>query len=312
MCRLPECRKPARVSTKGPSKYCSDDHGREFMRLHSHKHRSKLNGQDEGLNKKKRRKDNYVDHDGNGEVDDEEMEESRGGVLRGGELKAAVQSVNNVKDFRTIGDQVSIAAPTDDDVKMGDDTKEESRAGVTYTVEEEAKLAELTGKKEALRTKRIILEDKDVFLGMVKERAREVKEAEVIKDLCGYDPRLTWSDEEFSLWRTSPEGKKVFESRVLIPATSNPTNSDHASNPEDDDKAERKEAVTKGFCMKKRCERHKQWLKIQQQELAFEKDALRQEMRKLDNEEKELRQGAVLRVVEQGQALDTDTVQAVG
>lgn len=307
MCRLSGCRKPARVTTKEPSKYCSDEHGREFMRLHSHKQRSKANGQEDGVAKKKRRKDNYTDHDGNGDVDDEEMEESRGGVLRGGELKAVVEGVTDVKDFRTIGDQVSNLSPTDGKVKLDGDKAGDIQADVTYTAEEETKVAEISGKKEALRAKRMILEDKEVFLGMVKERAKEVKEGEGIKDLCGYDSRLTWSDEEFSRWRSSAEGKKVFESRVLVPASSNTTQPDVGPDTENESKGEGKEAVTQGVCTRKRCERHKQWLKIQQQELAFEKDVLRQEMRKLDHEEKELQQSAVLRGVEQGQELGADT-----
>ena len=307
MCRLPGCRKPARVSTKEPSKYCSDEHGREFMRLHSHKHRSKTNGQDDGLAKKKRRKDNFTDHDGNGDVDDEEMEESRGGILRGGELKAIVKGVTDVNDFRTIGDQVSNPTSTDGNVKLDGDTTDKVPAKITYTVEEETKMAEISGKKDALRTKRMILEDKEVFLGMVKERAKEIKEAEGVKDLCGYDSRLTWSDEEFSLWRSSAEGKKVFESRILVPASSNSTQPDLGQDTENEPKGEGKEAVTHGVCTKKRCERHKQWLKTQQQELAFEKDILRQEMRKLDNEEKELQHSAVLRAVEQSQEPEADT-----
>lgn len=308
MCRLPGCRKPARVSTKEPSKYCSDEHGREFMRLHSHKHRNKTNGQEDGLAKKKRRKENYTDHDGNGDVDDEEMEESRGGVLRGGELKAVVEGVVDVKDFRAVGDQVSNLTSMDGNGKRDGDTIGDGQADLMYTAEEESKLADISGKKEALRTKRTILEDKEVFLGMVKERAREVKETEGVKDLCGYDSRLTWSDEEFSLWRSSAEGKRVFESRVLVPANSNSTqpNIDMGN----ETKGEGKEAATQGVCTKKRCERHKQWLKIQQQELAFEKDVLRQEMRKLDNEEKELQQSAILRGVEQAQEPETDIVQS--
>ena len=301
MCRLSGCRKPARVSATEPSKYCSDEHGREFMRLHSHKHRSKTNGQEDGLAKRKRRKDNYTDHDGNGDVDDEEMEESRGGVLRGGELKAVVEGVTDVKEFKTVGDQVSNITSTDGNGKLDGDRTGDVQADITYTAEEEAKFAELSGKKEALRTKRMILEDKEVFLSMVKERAKEVKEMEGVKDLCGYDSRLTWSDEEFSLWRSSADGKAVFESRVLVPANSNSTQPDIDPDTDNKTQGEAKEAVTQGVCTKKRCERHKQWLKIQQQELAFEKDGLRQEMRRLDNEERELQQSAVLRNLEQGQ-----------
>ncbi len=281
------------------------------MRLHSPKHRSKTNGQDEGFAKRRRRKDNHTDHDGNGELEDEEMEESRGGVLRGGELKGVITSVKDVEEFRIIGDQVAGTIPSDGDVKMRGDNQGHYQTNVEYTEEEEMKIAEISGKKDALRTKRAILEDKDIFLSMVKERAKEVKEAEGVKELCGYDSRLTWSDEEFSIWRSSAEGKKVFESRVLVPAGTNATHPDPSTNAEDDGKSAGKGTATQGVCTKKRCERHKQWLKIQQQELAFEKDALRQEMRKLDAESKELHQGAVLRGVEQGQLPQSDPLVAL-
>jgi len=315
MCRLPGCRKPARLSIKEPSKYCSDEHGREFMRSHSHKHRTKTNGQEGGPGKKKRRKDNYTDHDGNGEVDDEEMEESRGGVLRGGELKAVVKGVNDVKEFRTVGDQVLSPPPTispDGDVKMEGDSDGEVKAKAIYTPEEETKLAEIAGEKEGLKVKRMMLGDKEAFLGMVKERAKGIKEAEGVKELCGYDSRLTWSDEEFETWRSSDEGKKVFESGVLMSAHSKGTSSDLGAIVEAQGKADDNEGVALAVCTKKRCERHKQWLKIQQQELAFEKDTLRQEMRKLDDDEKGLLQVAVLRGVEQSQEQESDAVQPEG
>lgn len=264
-----------------------------------------MNGVEEGASKKKRRKDNYTDHDGNGEFDDEEMEESRGSVLRGGELKAVVKAIKDVKEFRTVGDQVLSPPPTispDGDVKMEGDSDAQIKAKTKYTAEEETKLAETTGKKEGCRAKRMILGDREVFLGMVKEKSKELKESEGVKELCGYDPRLTWSDEEFEVWRSSPEGKKVFESGVLISPISKPTSSASEAAVEDKDKADGNEAAAAPTaCMKKRCERHKQWLKIQQQELAFEKDALRQEMARLDSEEKEVLQAAVLRAIEQGQ-----------
>ncbi|KAI9881130.1 MAG: hypothetical protein M1830_008288 [Pleopsidium flavum] len=296
-------KKPARLSLKEPSKYCSDEHGREFMRSHSHKHRTKTNGLEEGPGKKKRRKDNYTDHDGNGQVDDEEMEESRGGVLRGGELKAVVKAIKDVNEFRTVGDQVLSPPPTigsDGDAKVDGQSGGERKVNVVYSAEEETKLAEITGKKEVLKGNRTMLGDKEVFLGMVKERAKQIKEAEGVKELCGYDSRLTWSNDEFETWRLSAEGKKVFEGGVLVFAPSTSTEFDLGAVVEDEGKAAGKEVMAQVVCTKKRCERHKQWLKIQQQELAFEKDALRQEMRRLDNEEKELMQGAVLRGVEQG------------
>lgn len=309
MCRLTGCRKPARVTGKHPSKYCSDDHGREFMHIHSHKHRSKTNGSEEGHNKKKRRKDNYTDHDWNGAIEDEEMEESRGGVLRGGELKAVVEGVKDLKEFRTVGDQLLPSQHTDaDDVEMQDaGTDAPPHPDVTFTTEEETKLAEITGKKDALRTRRAILEDREIFLALVRERAKEVKELEGVKDLCGYDSRLTWSDDEFSAWRAGAEGQKAFDSRVLGGPATTADASDSAAAA--DACADGKEAAS-GVCTKKRCERHKQWLKIQQQELAFEKDVLRQDMRALDHDEKELRQGAVVRTVEARGQEHNDAEQA--
>ncbi|KAI4139340.1 MAG: hypothetical protein L6R39_006345, partial [Caloplaca ligustica] len=53
-----------------------------------------------------------------------------------------------------------------------------------------------------------------------------------------------------------------------------------------------------GVCKKKKCERHRNWYKIQLQEIAFAKDEVRQGMRKLDDEEKAVRDRARIRWLE--------------
>ena len=58
------------------------------------------------------------------------------------------------------------------------------------------------------------------------------------------------------------------------------------------------EEIGRGVCKKKRCERHKAWLKLQQQDNLFEKDQARQEMKKLDAEEKGVRERAMIRWLE--------------
>ena len=58
------------------------------------------------------------------------------------------------------------------------------------------------------------------------------------------------------------------------------------------------------MCQKKRCERHKQWVKLQQQDIAFEKEECRQEMRKLEAEEKGVGERAMIRHLESGDQVE--------
>lgn len=333
MCRLETCRNPARVAGNKPSKYCSDDHGVEFMRNHA------LKGEPEeikavglrGGNKKRKR-----DNAGSGNMEgDTEMDDTpsylRGGVLCATELKALVGSVNDIAEFRKLGEGVLSpprTASPDDDSKT-EDSKPKSK--VTYSAEESNQLNEITTKIETLRTQKSLLSDRDRFLGLVKARAKtvleelrkrdtELKRKDTIKDICGYDARLSWSDEEFHRWRSLPEGQTALDHGPLGPPTTtlpvapppptspssepfapmptSPTPApDNATAPAD---ADAEDEIGKGVCQRRHCARHRTWWKLHQQELAFEKEEVRLGVRRLEEEEMGVRGRGMVRWLEGG------------
>ena len=335
MCRVDGCRKPARANGSKPSKYCNDDHGEQFMRQHALGKDAKKESKSKTTTGRRRRKDNYTDNTGNGDEaptnlaapgDDDNQSHLRGGILRPNELKSLSDDVKALCDFRKLGEGVlsppQTASPDNRDVKMGvAQLMESEKEKVVYTAEEQAQLTQIAEKRDTLRRRKAALDDKDKLLAMVKTRAKslleDLKKKEGVKDACGYDPRLSWSDEEFDLWRSSPEGQTSFKSGILgAPSASSPLTAT-ASAPSSDPLAtvssypalasglikssvESSADPSKSTCIKKRCERHKQWYKLQQQEIAFEKDDCRREMRKLEAEEKGVGERAMVRSLEGG------------
>ena len=319
MCRLETCREPARVTGSKPSKYCCDEHGEQFMAMRSlGKDAKKSESGKAASTAKKRRKENFTDNSGNGGDDqpdsagDEDQAYLRGGVLRANELKAITSGVRNVEEFKKLGEGVlsppRTVSPDGMDWKAEDvDLLSKEKLKVVYTPEEEAQLADLTLKKASLKRKREALGDREKFFGLVKARAKtvleEMKKKEGTKEICGFDSRLTWSDEEFDAWRNSSDGQKALRSGVLGPPSSSADidGDEEMANGE----SPHTEEIGKGVCQKKRCERHKQWLKLQQQDIAFEKEECRQEMRKLETEEKGVGERAMIRHLEGGDEVET-------
>lgn len=262
---------------------------------------------------KRRRKDNMTDATGNGDdaVVEYEVEDAqaylRGGILRAGELKALTSGVKDVEEFRKLGEGVlsppRTISPDDKDARMQDgDAMSKEKLKVVYTPEEKTQLSEVTSKKDSLKHKREALGDREKFLGLVKSRAKvvleELKKKEGTKDICGFDSRLTWSDEEFEAWRTSSEGQSALKSGQLGAPASSPDNGGDEKMTNGD--GAHPEEIGKGVCPKKRCERHKNWMKMQMQDIAFEKEECRQEMRKLEKEEKGVEERAMMRHLEGG------------
>lgn len=360
MCRLEGCIRPARINGTKKSKYCCDEHGCEFMKREAlkkedeAKHTKSVRTDTTSPIVKKGRKTNnsfadaalVIDDDVEPqapdvslqpmkEADDGAIEEEarlRGGILQPAELKALVSNVNDVSEFHRLGNGPR-NPPRDaelNDVTMEDPTKAPSsyNAQIPYNPTESELLQTLTTKKDELRSRKRLLDDRDTFLILVRERARTVleqlkKKESNIKDICGFDARLIWSDEEFGSWRNTPEGASALKDRKLGAPTvldlrreSAPhlhdarmmdenggqhlTNGDGAvSGPSNSEQQQPDaEEVGRGVCQKKRCERHKQWYKIQQQEIAFAKDEVRQDMRRLDDEEKGVRDRAKIRWLE--------------
>ncbi|OJD28034.1 hypothetical protein ACJ73_00564 [Blastomyces percursus] len=373
MCRLPGCRRPARVSGgMVPSKYCSDEHGREFMRqkaslskqdsavgLASAAKMSVSNSRPRGSSvavgrhlQKGGHRDNTEAEVGQPELgvsnpndEDEEDEDdidldepeadngqtedlgSRGGVLTKNDLKAVVTGVKSAQDFRELGDNIlppSMAksltsssdipeedslsesktnlAPQDlDHIDLDLDTRH-----IQFTTNERQHLHNLCRKRTELRNQLEMLQDRDTFLTLIRQRAKTTLEhlrqadpkssTSAWKDICGYDSRLSWSDDEFNEWRWSELGKKALQSGVLEAADSG---TDGGGNVEmqDADGDRSTDRIARGVCLKKRCERHRQWVKVQQQDMQHEQRVAREELEKCENDTKDVIGRMVLRVV---------------
>jgi COMPASS component SPP1 len=344
MCRLKECRKPARLKMDNLSKYCSDEHGREFMhRMTQHltKHlpikTASLDPLDRvrGVAGKNHSRDSHsVDGDAESIMETDEEEDhngsrppddlgSRGGLLTAGDLKAVVQGVHSAREFRQLGDHLVSPPPLRPSVKSegrNDEEKENSNKmgldlhppNLVYSVEEETKLQKLRKKRHDLLHRREVLQARNKFVGLVRQRSKTVldrlKQKEPKggwKDICGFDGRLAWNDDEFDEWRQSEEGTKAFQEDKLEPErmpTGDTTDADGdekmADDDEDDDndKDHEFEEFARGVCMKKRCERHKQWNKMHQQEIQFEEGMLKQDLKHCEDEAAAVVERAVLRM----------------
>ncbi|KAJ5953180.1 hypothetical protein N7454_000076 [Penicillium verhagenii] len=285
MCRLLECRKPARVTQR--SKYCSDDHGHEFMRRQICN--LKLVPERKG----------------------QEDLGSMGGILTPGDLRAAIMGVTSVEEFRKLGDRILPPSPEPIKKEMTNgDHKEESPKTVDqdfdmdahnaeYSAEEAAKIEKIRSRRDELIHRKELLAARTTFLNLLRPRAKgiveKLKQLEPKggwKDICGFDTRLSWSDEEFDDWRLSEAGKVALaEGTVEAMASSYPDN----DTPMDDTDEDQISFITRGVCTKKRCERHKQWVKVQQQDMVFEEETTDADLAKYATEARSVAERAVLR-----------------
>lgn len=292
MCRLLECRKPARVTRQNPSKYCCDDHGREFMRQQTR--RLKLGPARKRL----------------------EDLGSMGGVLTAGDLKAAIMGATSVGQFRTLGDRIISPPPesTKEESPKVEVKSETPQAGdklgfdidsndLDYSPDEAARLDKLRDLRDELVHRKEMLAARSIFVGLLRQRSKGIVEKLKAndpkggwKDICGFDSRLSWSDEEFDEWRLSEAGKKALsEGTVEALAASYPTTTDGDGDTAMDGEEDEMAFWTRGICTKKRCERHKQWVKVQQQDIVFEESAADQDLTKYECEARSVAERAVLR-----------------
>lgn len=348
MCRLESCRNPARVVGSKPSKYCSDEHGVEYMRNHAIKQDNEAQARAASNRRKKRRRDNHTDHFGHSEVEDmaeldDDRSHLRGGVLRSRELKALADGVQDISGFRKLGD--GVLSPPRTASPDADGHTAASKVIISYTPEELTQIREITSKEDILKRRKSMLNHRDRFLILVRARAKRVLEhlrkKEPVKDICGFDARLSWSDEEFQAWCASPEGTQSLESGNLCapPLKNSAANAttiipiepgDGILQPLDYDPSaantpnersadgvvavghkgaeaeDEEEELGRGVCQKRRCERHKTWWKLQLQDVAFERDEVRQALDRLEVEEKHVRKRALIRGLEDDERVDGD------
>ena len=294
MCRREGCRKPARVGSKGSkksgkgekSKYCSEECGMKFFK-------ERLGLEDKEMQKgpkkgRERRKSNFMDNAVN--AGEEEDLGSRGGALRVGEVAALVDAVPDLASFRALGEgvlspPVSVVGP---DSKTEESVHDPSASAESFLTEsEKASLGRIEKGKEELRSKHSLLKEREKFIATCKEQHTKIAEREGLeaKNICGYDSRLSWSDEQFRAWfekhKQASGGTTDGEDELMA-------NGDDTAG--DDSGAEGAEV-----CMKKKCSRHSQWKQLVLQDVRFEVADVSDEMRKVDKEEKEIRERAMVR-----------------
>jgi COMPASS component SPP1 len=320
-CRNRTCRRPARIRKGNMSKYCSDKCGKEFMEgevRRSEEVRKAAGGKQKPA-KPKRKGITMAEVKGEAESDDDLG--PRGGALKASELKVLVTSAQgDVSAFRSLGAGVlsppATASPTAERFPSDPTTPDH------LTPHEQSRLEAISKEKDHLRRRRALLKDREKFGQMVRENVARYAEREKVKpkDVCGYDNRLTWSEEEFKRWRDSEEGVSSLASGVLeLPDprdTSKPEvngNADHMdvdsdSSPTQDTEKEKKASM----CVKKRCERHRQWQKQALADVRFEESTLADQMRALEREEREIRElGALRGRMEKGGLSGEGTVEVV-
>lgn len=322
MCRRDGCRRPARRDEQ--SKYCSDECGRLFFQSLAANLRSQAGTASNSQKpRRERRKTNHTD----GVLDGEDTEEDgpsgpRGGTVSARDLKALTLSARDVHHFRDLGNSMlsppATASPTSPTFNQ-----EAPLSGP-----DAARVAEIEKETEDLTKRLKLLKDRERFVSMVREQVNMVAEREGVKpkDICGYDSRLNWSEGEFALWRATPKGRACYRQGTLD------------AEPEDQDKddVEMRDAAEDGahvngtgvngsgvedarkqellpsllappdVCLKKRCQRHTQWVKIAQYDVSFESSVAKNALQDLMADEREIRHRALVGLRKERKAQGSD------
>ncbi|KAF1843199.1 uncharacterized protein K460DRAFT_378397 [Cucurbitaria berberidis CBS 394.84] len=292
MCRRDGCRRPARLIKDKESKYCSDDCGVLFM--------SEQLQRTAGANGTKDRSKKAKKKATEAEPGDEEEPTPLGGVLRAKDLKALVDASPNIQAFKNLGTGVlsppQTASPTR--ATFGSAPNGEDLA---LTAGETQRLTALHKEKSQLKDRLEVLKDREKFVSMAKEQATRVAEREKvkIKEFCGYDSRLSWSDAEFLLWRNSKHGYAAFKFNTLSP-TNEQTSSMTTVNGSDSDSLSLD--IKESVCLKKRCPKHPQWQKLNLQDARFEELEVVEAIRECEKEERSVRERARRRGAKDGLA----------
>ncbi|KAF2230941.1 hypothetical protein EV356DRAFT_579563 [Viridothelium virens] len=246
-------------------------------------------GQGQKAGKRGRRKSNYTDNTVNtGEVEDAgEDLGSRGGALRVGEVAALVDAVPDFVSFRALGE--GVLSPPATVVEPDEKAKDPIDGPIAFLNESEREtLAHIVKRKEELRAKHSLFKEREKFIALCKEQHGKVAEREGVdpKNVCGYDFRLSWTDGEFRAWLERQKQKEI------------PKKEDGASSITNGDSNAGKESGTEGegeVCLRKKCPRHSNWKQLVLQDVRFEVADVGDEMRRVDKEEKEIRERAMVR-----------------
>ncbi|KAK4994181.1 COMPASS (complex proteins associated with Set1p) component, partial [Elasticomyces elasticus] len=170
----------------------------------------------------------------------------------------------------------------------------------TLTEQDLAQLAHIASQKDATRKRHALLKDRTKFIGLAKQAATRRAEEEGVKqrDFCGFDERISLSEEGFERWRSSRSGRTALKLGTLEPPSGGGADETDAQDDgvgEDGDGDVDEEMDETEVCRRKKCARHLEWAKLALDEARFETGENSERMRALEREDKELRERARLR-----------------
>ncbi|KAH7049185.1 hypothetical protein B0J12DRAFT_574058 [Macrophomina phaseolina] len=287
MCRREGCRRPARRDEQ--SKYCSDECGKLFFQSLA----ATLQGNGAGgmagqKTRRDRRKANSTDHDGE-DTEDDRPAGPRGGTITARDLKALTLSAHDVDHFKNLGNSMlsppATASPTSSTFN-GNSNNKQGSSDPPLSASDAARIVEIAKEIEDLQRRIALLKHREKFVAMAREQVNTVAEREGVKpkDICGYDSRLNWSEGEFALWCDSPKGRACLRLERLD------------AEPEDVDRDDLLPALLAppDVCLKKRCQRHTQWVKIAQYDVSFEGSVAKNQIQELLADERDIRHRAAV------------------
>lgn len=143
------------------------------------------------------------------------------------------------------------------------------------------------------------------------EKAAEHLELKSVKEICGYDNRLSFNQHEFAKWSKTEEGKWAMGSGVLGPRTAETKSiGAHVLMPGQvaPDTSEVPDALN-NICLKKKCIKHQGWPGVHKDDYAFNYNLLMREGKQLSEKQKEIVDDAELREAMQPEYADNVTIQ---
>jgi COMPASS component SPP1 len=232
---------------------------------------------------------------------DEDDLVNRGFSLRAAEVRAVASTCKSVEEWHNLGRKPATPPP--------DEATE--KANMIFDDFERHKLGEIELQKVENARRLGILEAREQLLEAVKARSTgitdEVKKTNPKwKEICGFDPRLAWSEDMFVEWYEKKGGKEILSAekpRIGFPEdTRKPANGniqvngaqDDSDVESDDGKASKKG----GVCIRNRCTRHRTWAKSALAEIRFEQDFVKRSVRQTEELQKGLNERGVLRALE--------------
>ncbi|KAF1827586.1 uncharacterized protein K489DRAFT_375699 [Dissoconium aciculare CBS 342.82] len=330
MCRRPGCRQPARigrsktgVSNPTPSKYCSDECGVLYFRAMASKTRGSNDDHSSNVKSRSAARAKIAAKQDSLSVG------ARGGVLAAGEVRAILDASDNAESFHKLGQPPALPPTAVLSPPLTPENGENNKAASDKPGANDfaADLTKITSAKEEARFRHTLLKSRVKFVGMVKSAipghaaAQDIK----VKEFCGYDRRLEWSEGEFWSWWEQQEGNESASGTKDIHGDTKMANGE--ANGDGATSTAKSVKPTEKFddenepivCSRKRCLRHTDWPKLALDALRAEISDNSDRMRGLETEERKLREQALLRSVggrkgtgwvEKHDAADAETVAA--